>query len=230
MFGQGGPPMLTDDPGTPGPGKWEDNIAFAFEHRPGETFYDTPQFDLNDGVGEHIQLNLQGGPILLKHAHEGVIGGMDMVQTAVKWRFLDEEDSGLDMSVYPRILFNITHSSVRRGLTEDGTRFQLPLEIAKKFGPVQINPEAGTVLSTVGRSEWLYGVVAGLEIRKGTEIMAEIHGNSRTNFSHDVLIANLGLRHELAEHQILIMSIGHEIRNSEETRALIGYFGMQLVF
>jgi len=59
MFGQGGPPMLTDDPGTPGPGKWEDNIAFAFEHRPGETFYDTPQFDLNYGVGDHIQLAQQ---------------------------------------------------------------------------------------------------------------------------------------------------------------------------
>jgi len=24
---QGGPPMLTDDPGTPGDGKWEVNIA-----------------------------------------------------------------------------------------------------------------------------------------------------------------------------------------------------------
>jgi len=38
-FGQGGPPMITDDPGTPGPGKWENNIAIAFEHRPHETAY-----------------------------------------------------------------------------------------------------------------------------------------------------------------------------------------------
>ena len=32
-LGQGGPPMITDDPGTPGNGKWEINLAIAFEHR-----------------------------------------------------------------------------------------------------------------------------------------------------------------------------------------------------
>ena len=36
-FGQGGPPMITDDPGTPGNGKWENNFAIIFEHRPDET-------------------------------------------------------------------------------------------------------------------------------------------------------------------------------------------------
>ncbi len=38
VLGQGGPPMITDDPGTPGNGKWENNVAIAFEHRAGETF------------------------------------------------------------------------------------------------------------------------------------------------------------------------------------------------
>ena len=41
-FGQGGPPMITDDPGTPGNGKWEDNLAIIFGHRPNETSYDVP--------------------------------------------------------------------------------------------------------------------------------------------------------------------------------------------
>jgi hypothetical protein len=35
--GQGGPPMITDDPGTPGPGKFEINLAIAFERRPSES-------------------------------------------------------------------------------------------------------------------------------------------------------------------------------------------------
>jgi hypothetical protein len=43
---QGGPPMITDDPGTPGNGKWEINLAFAFEHRSEETSYDSPAIDL----------------------------------------------------------------------------------------------------------------------------------------------------------------------------------------
>ena len=56
--------MITDDPGTPGNGHWENNIAVIFEHRPDETSWDSPLIDLNYGVGEHIQLTLQGGPAL----------------------------------------------------------------------------------------------------------------------------------------------------------------------
>ena len=41
LRGQGGPPMITDDPGTPGPGKWEINLAVAWAHRPAETSLDT---------------------------------------------------------------------------------------------------------------------------------------------------------------------------------------------
>ena len=65
--------MITDDPGTPGPGKWENNIAIILEHRSGETSLDLPQFDLNYGIGEHIQLTtiLQAGAVMVKAA--GVI-------------------------------------------------------------------------------------------------------------------------------------------------------------
>ena len=55
--------MITDDPGTPGNGKWENNFAITFEHRPDETGYEVPAIDLNYGVGEHIQLTLQTAPV-----------------------------------------------------------------------------------------------------------------------------------------------------------------------
>jgi hypothetical protein len=58
-FGQGGPPMITDDPGTPGNGKWENNLAIIFEHRLNETSFDATEIDLNYGVGEHIQLTFK---------------------------------------------------------------------------------------------------------------------------------------------------------------------------
>jgi hypothetical protein len=104
--------MITDDPGTPGNGHWENNIAVTFEHRPSETSFDSPLIDLNYGVGEHIQLTLQGGPVLLKRSGHGLIGGFGGTEAAVKWRFLDEEKSGFDVSMFPRVIFNITQSSV----------------------------------------------------------------------------------------------------------------------
>src|SRR4051794_1247122 len=189
---QGGPPMITDDPGTPGNGKWENNFAIIFEHRSHETSYDLPQLDLNYGVGEHIQLTLQTAPALLKRDGHGAIGGLGGTEAALKWRMLDEETSGFDLSTFPRIIFNIMQSSVRRGLAEDGTRFQIPFEIAKKFGPWHADAEFGSLVSTVGRSEWLYGIVGGFEATKTTMIMAELHGTSRTNFTEDTLTANVG--------------------------------------
>ena len=167
---QGGPPMITDDPGTPGNGHWENNIAVIFEHRPNETSWDSPLIDLNYGVGEHIQLTLQGGPVLLKRSGHGLIGGLGGTEAAVKWRFLDEEKSGFDVSMFPRVLFNITQSSVRRGLAEDGTRFQIPFELAKTFGRFHADAEVGPLTSTVGRSEWIYGIVGGVELGENDNV------------------------------------------------------------
>jgi hypothetical protein len=222
--------MITDDPGTPGAGKWEDNFAIVFEHRAGETSLDVPMLDLNYGVGEHIQLNLQTGPVVFKQDGRGAVGGLGGTETAVKWRFLDEENAGVDMSMYPRIIFNITESSARRGLSEDGTRFQIPFQAAKSFGRFHADAEFGPLVSTVGRSEWLYGVVGGFDLTKTTGLMAELHGTGRSNFTEQTVTLNFGMRHELDKAHILIVSLGHEVHSPNESLALVGYFGMQLLF
>lgn len=222
--------MITDDPGTPGNGKWENNFAIIFERRPHETSIDVPEIDLNYGVGNHIQLTLQNAPVLLKRSGHGLIGGASETEAAVKWRFLDEATSGLDMSMFPRVIFNILQSSVRRGFAEDGTRFQIPFQMAKTFGRWHADIEVGPRASTVGRSEWLCGIVGGLDVSKSTMLMAELHDESRMNFSHDMLTLNFGLRHEFTENYILIVSMGHELRSTDQSTALIGYFGMQFVY
>ena len=171
--------MITDDPGTPGNDKWENNFAITFEHRPDETGYEVPAIDLNYGVGEHIQLTLQTAPVLLKRSDHGSIGGMGGTEAAVKWRFLDEATGGFDMSMFPRVIFNVAQSSVRRGLAEDGTRFQIPFQVAKSFDRWHADAEFGPRASTVGRSEWLYGVVCGFHRAKPRMLMAEHHDQSR---------------------------------------------------
>jgi len=223
--------MITDDPWTPGNGHFENNLALAFEHRPNNYSIDLPAIDLNYGVGEHIQLTLQTSYVLLKHTGHGAVGGMGSTEAALKWRFLDEETSGFSMSAFPRVIFNVVHSSVRRGLAEEGTRFQLPVQIARKFGPMDLDFEFGPLFTSVGRSEWLCGVVGGIELSRQTEIMAELHDAARTDFSRDTLILNAGVRHKLTDSSILIVSLGHEIRApSGESLALIGYCGVQLLY
>ena len=134
------------------------------------------------------------------------------------------------MSMFPRVIFNVSQSSVRRGLAEDGTRFQIPFQAAKTFGWFQVDAEFGPRASTVGRSEWLYEIVCGFDLAKPTMLMAELHDEARMNFSRDVLTVNVGLRHEFTENYILIVSMGHELRSPDQPTALIGYFGMQFLY
>ena len=186
--------------------------------------------DLNYGVGEHIQLTLQGGPVLLKRSGHGLIGGLGGTEAAVKWRFLDEEKSGFDVSMFPRVIFNITQSSVRRGLAEDGTRFQIPFQVAKTFGRFHADAEFGPLAALSAEANGFMESWAGWSSAKTTMLMAELHGTSRMNFTRDVLTVNFGLRHQLTDARILIASIGHELRDPDQARSFIGYLGVQLLY
>jgi hypothetical protein len=223
--------MITDDPGTPGNGHFEINIATTLARRPHEQSWGLPALDLNYGLGERIQLTLQTSFVVLKGSDHGAIGGLGSTEAAVKWRFLDEETDGFSVSTFPRVIFNVLHSSVRRGLADDGTRVQCPVQISRKFGAVDLDFEFGPVLSSVGRSEWLYGVVGGVELAKSTTVMAELHGTSRINFDRDVLTVNVGIRQKLTDQAILIASLGHEVRTpADQPLAFIGYCGVQLLY
>jgi len=73
-------------------------------------------------------------------------------------------------------------------------------------------------------------MVGGFDVAKPTMLMAELHGTSRMNFSQQILTLNFGLRHEVTETRILIVSLGHEIVSPDKPLAFIGYFGMQLLY
>ena len=222
--------MITDDPGTPGNRHFEINIAATLDRRPGEQSWDAPALDLNYGLGDRIQLTLQTSCVVLKRSDHGPIGGLGHAEAAVKWRFSEETD-GFSVSTFPRVIFNALHSSVSRGLADDGTRVQCPVQIARKFGPIDLDFEFGPLVSSVGRSEWLYGVVGGIDLGKTTEVMAELHGTVRTNFARDTLTVNVGVRQKLGTGYSLIASLGHDVRSPDgDSLALIGYCGVQLGF
>ena len=113
--------------------------------------------------------------------------------------------------------------------TERVSKFHF--EAAKKLGPIELAAEFGPLLSSIGASEFIYGVVAAREITKTTSVMFEVHASSRVNLDHDVVTLNFGWRHNLSEHAIWIASLGHDVHSEEgEPLALIGYCGLQLLY
>src|SRR5580700_3469567 len=132
-LGQGGPPLIGDDPGTPGNRHWEINVSYQYFQSPGSASMDIPLLDLNYGLGDHIELSYEGGP-LIGETNGNWQTGYDNSQLGLKWRFLDQDKSGVDMSVYPQWDFNTTHSLAQTGLVESGNGAFLPMEIAKTIG------------------------------------------------------------------------------------------------
>ncbi len=136
-----GPPLLTDDPDTPGDKHWEINTAFTLDKRNSSTTMETPILDLNYGVGDNIQLKYEV-PMLVRHEQGiGTQGGLGNSLVGVKWRFLDEDKFGINMSSYPQLEFNPPTTSADRGLVDRGANLLLPVEASKKFGPVREEPD-----------------------------------------------------------------------------------------
>jgi hypothetical protein len=228
LHGQGGPPMTTDDPETPGNGKWEINVASTLRQHSGERALEFPAIDINYGLGEHIQLKLEGAFALLERHDAGLIAGVGDALAGIKWRFLDEERNGVSMSIYPQIEWNLAHASARRGLVEKGTHILMPLEISRRFGWLVLDAEIGDSIDLVGGDEAFYGLLAAVFLNKNLELLAELHGASKFNGAGSELTANCGARQKLDEHVTLLFSLGHDVHAVRgDERSFIAYLGIQ---
>jgi hypothetical protein len=97
---QGGPPFRTDDPETPGNHHWEINFGFIGDRNPTAGAYQVPDFDINYGLGDRVQLKYEI-PIAIEEsrplaatptipAQQGqVIGGLGESLLGIKWRFYE---------------------------------------------------------------------------------------------------------------------------------------------
>jgi hypothetical protein len=231
VFAQGGPPLLTDDPGTPGDGNWEINIGFTIEKLLQETLYEAPILDINYGLGERIQLKYEVPWVFLDEEGAGTKSGLGNSEIGIKYRFLDEERHGVSMSVYPQFSFNNPTSSDERGLADPGTELLLPFEIARRVGPVDLGLELGYTLIEHGRDEWVYGLAAAWPLAERFELVGEVHGVATGDFEEDVLVFNLGSVLQAHEKINLLFSAGRSFRESSTTEPeLLGYLGLQLNF
>ncbi len=91
---QGGPPFLTDDPETPGNRHFEINFGFIADHNPAQAAFQVPDFDINYGLGDRIQLKYEI-PIAVEQVLSGpddpgyTLGGIGESLLGIKWRFYE---------------------------------------------------------------------------------------------------------------------------------------------
>jgi hypothetical protein len=223
---QGGPPLLTDDPGTPGPGRWEVNVAFTLDRTSASREIGAPLVDANYGWGERLQLKLEIPWIVEDEDVEGRRSGLGNPLLGVKWRFLDEDKAGVAVSTYPQLGFNLVSSSADRGFVEHETSFLLPVSAVKRIGPVSLDVEAGRVFRT-GGGFWVWGVALGHDFGK-VEALAELFGTSGPEAADRQMVVNLGGRFRMGEHATLLLSAGGSVYDGEGPHHVVAYLGLQL--
>src|SRR5215831_8998627 len=202
-----GPPMITDDPATPGDGHWEINVATTSDHQSGTTEYELPLLDINYGVGERIQLKFEVPYVILDGPRSTRKGAGDSL-IGVKWRFVDGGDDGWQISTYPQLetAFRFGDDS-DNGISESGVRYLLPIEVQHSLGPVGLNFEAGRWFRPAQQGDsWIAGIVVSGEVSKGFDLLAELHDEADLGFHHDELILNFGARYEVSDRYSLLFS------------------------
>jgi hypothetical protein len=225
-FAQGGPPMVSDDPGTPGDGHYEINVAVLLDRTSSASSYEAPLIDFNYGLGDRLQLKLETPYAIDGAPHRSGVGnGL----AGVKWRFFDDDD-GWQVSTYPQVQFNYPGvDSDRRGLADRGTSYFLPVEAQRLVGPIELGFEVGRWIRPDDDS-WTAGVVVGRQITERVELIAELHEERLIASSRGERLIDVGSRVKLSPHFNFLASVGRDLHNSiDEPADLLIYVGLQLV-
>lgn len=246
---QGGPPFITDDPGTPGNKHWEINLGWIGNHNPAASFYQVPDIDMNYGWGDRIQLKYELPLAAATDENNTTRAGLGESLLGVKWRPYEHHASGepktgenmvFSLGTYPQVSINNPTSAVRRGLVENGPQYYLPLEFTTKAGPINFNGEVGRWFGNRQvPSRWARGLIAGHEFSGRFELYAEVYDLQDANRigggpKQRALTGDIGGRRTLdrSGHLRLLFMGGRALQsvsrqNSEPN--WIAYLGLQIL-
>ena len=231
VWAAGGPPMISDDPGTPGDGRWEINLATLSYFDTTTTTYQLPLADFNYGVGDRLQLKIEM-PWLLQYDASGANrSGYGNSLAGIKWRFYDAGENAWQVSTYPQIQSNFPLSgSSENAIAESTTGYLFPVEFVHAYDGYDINFEIGRWVRTAPSTDsWIAGFVFTREVRKGFEVMAELHEEASVQQPLDELILNFGARYDFSEKYTLLLSAGRDLHNTlANTNLLMTYLGLQM--
>src|SRR4030095_8828682 len=156
---QGGPRMINDDPGTVEKGHFEINFGFTTEQNSSEAVYESPLIDINYGINKRAHVNFEVPYVLKRSKETETVTGIGKPAIGMKWRFIDQDKAGIDVSTHPAISFVFSTDEVNRGIIEKGTEIFIPVEFQKDFGNNIIGMELGRLLNSRSEGAWTYGLV-----------------------------------------------------------------------
>ncbi|MDQ2778615.1 MAG: transporter, partial [Pseudomonadota bacterium] len=203
-----GPPFVTDDPGPVERHHAEINLIYQ-ETRADAGRAGALAGELNYGCARETQCHV-ALPVAINHPAGGSVQtGIGDVELGVKYRFLDQTDSGWSAAVYPTVFLPTGDAS--RGLGNGRAQLLLPLWVQRSFGPWSwdagaaylVNPGPGA------RDTWFTGLLGQRSFGDRLTLGAELfHRSSSAPGEPASCGFNVGAIANLAPQQSLLLSVG----------------------
>ncbi len=223
-----GPPYLTDDPE---PTDYKQFEIYTFTNGTamrGDTNGEAG-IDFNYGGAPNLQLTatvpaaydqLGGGPLM---------GGFGNVELAAKYRFLSQQNFGLDVAVFPRVFL----PSAAANVGERHASYFLPVWVQKDWGPWSAFGGGGCEINRGGDSQDFCqtGLVVTRQIAPNLQVGLEIfHQTPDTKGGEVMTSIGAGVHYDVNDTFHLLGYLGHGIQNADETDRLNWYAGVLATF
>lgn len=226
---QAGPPLITNDPGTPGPKEWEINIGYMPVLQHNLNSYQWPQLDFNYGVGQRIQLTLEVPFVFQTVPGQALNTGWSNAFPGVKYRFVDNFH-GWNVSVFPQWEVPGSSKSERNGIAQNSSRLLLPVEVQRNVGPLELDFEAGYYVPFRGNEERILGFAAGHQVNRKFELIGEIYNDrAMGTLPHDTTW-DAGGRYGFHKGLLLLFMAGRSFSSvSSGQPYFLAYVGVQVL-
>jgi hypothetical protein len=213
--------MLTDDPGTVDPGKWEINTAINTQIT-NDVQLAVPYVDANYGIVEGLQVKVEA-PYLItidhqKHSSERL--GDPLI--GIKYRFINEDKHFIAATIYPQVT-----------ITGDQKGFLVPLLVAKTIGKFVIGEEIGYSYVEKDSNNILIGSLLSYQLSHRLELLGEIFiQKSYTPSIATQGFMNYGCRYTINKTFTFLGSFGTQVITpvDQQKQYFFSYIGIQSCF
>jgi hypothetical protein len=226
-----GPPYLTDDPEPPPLHHWEAVFFTMGALADGTATGSLPAIEFNYGGFENTQLHIMVPLGFAANGDGARFGGAD-IELGVKYRFVEEDDSGWrpQLAVYPQL--EIPVGSGSNGFATQSADLFLPVWGQKQLdenwsldagGGYWINPGSGNL------NYWFSGILVQRKLTDSLVAGAELfHQTPSTNGGNVITGVNIGAVYDFDEHDHLLASAGTGLQNAARTDQFTWYIGYEI--
>jgi hypothetical protein len=223
-----GPPYMTDDP-EPTDYRHFEIYTFTNGTATRDSTSGDAGIDFNYGGAPNLQLTAtvpaaynvpSWGPSALN---------LGNVELAAKYRFLTQQNFGLDVAIFPRVFLPSASSAVG----EQHASFLIPLWMEKDWGQWSAFGGGGCEINRGGDSEnfCLMGAVVTRQIIPSLQMGLEIfHQTPDTQGGLATTSLGVGLRYDLNDNFHLLGYLGRGVQNVEQTDQFNWYTSILFTF